>query len=138
MPYETGPALLIDTTTFQLVPDPPEFEAFAQAVADAVQAAEDETAGHTATLDASAKEWQGSVADSDASLAAAANGLAEQTGSPLTVPASIDPQVAAADSDLAATVAAVPPEGWAETPVPAPVQEILAASPPDPSTIPDV
>lgn len=133
MPLLPGPAALFDDGTFDLTPEPPEFEAFALQVEAAVTAAENDAGSSTESLAALSNEWATSVSTDTGGLDEAELELGVQSAAPLAIPDSVTAVVPEVDAGIDDAAGRLPAEAFlADAPPPPGVEELVPSPEPPP------
>jgi hypothetical protein len=138
MPLKPGPVALFDVSSFDLTPEPPEFETFARGVEAAVIAAENETAGHADSLSSLSAQWVQDASTNTGGLDEAELEIGTQSAAPLEVPASISPSLPTITAGLDDAAGRLPAEAFlADAPTPPAVIELVPSPEPPPGqTVP--
>ena len=138
MPLKEGPVALFDVSTFDLTPEPPEFEAYWRTVETAVVAAETETGAAADSLSQSSAEWVQSVSADTGGLDDAALEIGMQAVAPLVFPDGISPSVPTLDAGIDDAAGRLPAEAFLADapPAPAVVELFPSPEPPPGQTVP--
>jgi len=122
----------LDVNSFDLTPEPPEFEAFAHDVETAVLAAENEVAGHADTLSTGSAAWLQSASADTGGLDDAELEIGMQSAAPLATPDSVSAALPDVTSGIDVAAGRLPAEAFLADAPPAPAVVELAPSPEPP------